>query len=41
MSTIKEYAMGMSFVGIELDPEYFEIACERIKQAQKQQRLFE
>jgi site-specific DNA-methyltransferase (adenine-specific)/modification methylase len=28
------------FVGIEREQKYFEIACERIKQAQKQERLF-
>ena len=27
------------FVGIEIQREYFDIACERIEQAQKQQRL--
>lgn len=28
------------FIGCELDPGYFEIACDRLEQAQKQQRLF-
>lgn len=28
------------FIGIEKDPKYFDIACERIDQAQRQQRLF-
>jgi len=32
--------LGRKFIGIELEPKYFEIACERIEQAQKQQRLF-
>lgn len=31
---------GFGYVGIEIDPEYFDIACERIDQAQRQQRLF-
>ena len=33
--------MGCKFIGIEREPKYFEIACERIKNAQKQQTLFE
>jgi DNA modification methylase len=32
--------LGRKFIGIEVDPKYFEIACERIKGAQAQQRLF-
>lgn len=32
--------MGCSFVGIEIDPRYFDIACERITNAQRQDRLF-
>ena len=32
--------MGRPFVGIELDAQYFDIACERIAAANKQQRLF-
>jgi site-specific DNA-methyltransferase (adenine-specific) len=31
---------GRKFVGIELVPRYFDIACARIEQALKQQRLF-
>lgn len=31
---------GRKFVGIELDDRYFDIACERIDAAQRQQRLF-
>lgn len=31
--------MGRSFIGIERDPEHFSIACERIANAQSQQRL--
>lgn len=29
------------FVGIEIDPRYFEIACRRIEDAQRQESLFE
>lgn len=32
--------LGRSFIGIELDPKYFDIACRRIEDAQKQQKLF-
>lgn len=28
------------FIGIEREPKYFEIACRRIEDAQRQQRLF-
>lgn len=31
--------MGISFVGCELNPRYFDIACRRIEQAQRQQPL--
>ena len=31
---------GRSFVGIEIDPRYFDIACRRIEAAQRQGRLF-
>ncbi len=31
---------GRKFIGIEINPEYFSIACKRIEQAQKQQRMF-
>lgn len=33
--------LGRPFIGVELEPEYFEIACIRIAAAQSQQRLFE
>lgn len=33
--------MGRKFIGIEREHKYFEIACERIANAQKQQTLFE
>jgi len=32
--------LGKSFTGIEREPKYFDIACRRIEQAQKQQPLF-
>lgn len=32
--------MGKDFIGIERDPEYFDIACRRIEDAQRQQDLF-
>ena len=33
--------MGRSFIGIEREPSYFDIACRRIEQAQAQAQLFE
>jgi DNA modification methylase len=32
--------LGRKFIGIELEPEYFEIACKRLENAQRQERLF-
>jgi DNA modification methylase len=32
--------LGRSFVGIEREPSYFDIACRRIEEAYKQPRLF-
>lgn len=32
--------MGLPFVGIERDERYFEIACKRIEDAQRQEKLF-
>lgn len=32
--------MGRKFIGIEIDPDYFDIACKRIEEAQKQKDLF-
>ena len=32
--------LGRDFIGIELDPSYFDIACHRIDQAQRQGDLF-
>lgn len=31
---------GRSFVGVEIDPSYFEIACRRIDEAQRQRDMF-
>ena len=33
--------LGRRFIGIEIDPGYFDIACKRIEEAWKQPRLFE
>ena len=32
--------LGRSFIGIEREPKYFDIACERIENALRQERLF-
>jgi len=32
--------LGRPFIGIEIEPQYFDIACERIDAAHRQQRLF-
>jgi site-specific DNA-methyltransferase (adenine-specific)/modification methylase len=32
--------MGRRFIGIEREPKYFDIACERIENAYRQSRLF-
>ncbi len=33
-------ATQRSFIGIEIEPKYFDIACRRIDDAQRQQRMF-
>lgn len=33
--------LGREFIGIEIEPKYFDIACRRIEEAWKQPRLFE
>lgn len=33
-------ALERPFIGIEIEPKYFDIACERIENAQRQERLF-
>ena len=32
--------LGRKFIGIEIEPQYFDIACERIENAQRQGRIF-
>jgi DNA modification methylase len=32
--------MGRAGIGIELDPDYFEIACRRVEEAYRQPDLF-
>ncbi|HCH73080.1 MAG TPA: hypothetical protein DFK19_16175 [Ochrobactrum sp.] len=32
--------LGRSFIGIEIEPDYFEIACERIRKAYAQPDMF-
>ena len=32
--------LGRKFIGIEIEEKYFSVACERIENAQRQQRLF-
>jgi site-specific DNA-methyltransferase (adenine-specific)/modification methylase len=32
--------MGRAFIGCEIDPRYFDIACKRIEQAQRQSDMF-
>lgn len=33
-------SLGRKFIGIEIEPKYFDIACERIENAQRQERMF-
>jgi DNA modification methylase len=33
--------LGRKFIGIEREPKYFDIACQRIEQAVAQGQLFE
>ena len=40
-SGIAAIQLGRKFIGIEIEPKYFDIACERIEAAQAQGRLFE
>lgn len=37
---VSAISMGRQFIGVELEPAYFDIACERIDQAQRQGRMF-
>lgn len=33
--------LGRKFIGIEIEPKYFDIACERIDKATRQGKLFD
>ena len=33
--------LGRKFIGIEIEPKYFDIACRRIEEAYRQPRLFD
>lgn len=33
--------MGLRFIGVEREQKYFEIACRRIEDAQRQESLFQ
>ncbi len=33
--------LGRKFIGIEIEPKYFDIACKRINQAQRQGQIFQ
>jgi len=33
--------LGRKFIGIEIEPKYFDIACKRIEEAYRQRRLFD
>jgi len=33
--------LGRSFIGVEIEPRYFDIACRRIEEAYRQPRLFQ
>ena len=32
--------LGRKFIGVEIEPRYFDIACKRIDEATRQPRLF-
>lgn len=38
---VAAWNLGHRFIGVEKEPDYFDIACRRIEQAQRQLRLFE
>lgn len=38
---VAAHQLGRKFIGIEIEPKYFDIACQRIENAQRQERLFE
>ena len=33
-------SLGLKFIGIEIEPRYFDMACRRIEDAQRQERMF-
>jgi len=37
---VSSYLLDKKFIGIEIDNKYFDIACKRIENAQRQQRMF-
>jgi site-specific DNA-methyltransferase (adenine-specific) len=37
---IAAVTMGLQFVGVEIHEPYFDVACDRIERAQRQERLF-
>ena len=37
---VAAWNLGHRFIGVEKEPDYFDIACRRIEQAQRQLRLF-
>lgn len=37
---VAAHRSGCNFIGIEREPKYFDIACRRIEDAQRQERLF-
>jgi site-specific DNA-methyltransferase (adenine-specific) len=37
---VAAHETNRQFIGIEIEPKYFDIACERITNAQRQQRMF-
>jgi len=39
-TAIAAHELGRNFIGIELSPAYFDIACRRIEQAQRQSDMF-
>ena len=40
-SGVAAVKMGRTFVGIEREPKYFDIACKRIEDAQRQTSIFD
>lgn len=40
-TAIAALQLGRRFIGIEIEPRWFDLACRRIEEAQRQGRLFE